>query len=63
MCDCQAQPMSKPESDDATAPTLSTESIRQPKTDDQQQAEYLAAYRLQLRRMACPGCGDAEPNF
>lgn len=29
----------------------------------EQQAEYLAAYRLQLRRMACPGCGEGEPVF
>jgi len=62
MCERQAQPISKPENDDATAPTLSTESLPQTETNDQQ-AEYFAAYRLQLRRMACPGCGDAEPNF
>lgn len=32
-------------------------------TNEQQQAEYLAAYQLQLRRMSCPGCGEGEPSF
>ena len=43
-------------------PSLSAESIPGPHTDEQQ-AEYLAAYRLQLRRLSCPGCGEEEPVF
>lgn len=31
--------------------------------DEEQQAEYLAAFQLQLKRMSCPGCGEGEDNF
>ena len=30
------------------------------KPSDKQNAEFLAAYRLQQQRLACPGCGE-EP--
>jgi hypothetical protein len=31
--------------------------------DALREEEYRRAYREQLRRMACPGCGDGEPIF
>lgn len=54
------QPQRPPVESDRTQAT-STETPGT--TNDQQQAEYLAAYQLQMRRMSCPGCGEGEPNF
>ena len=58
----QITPATERPSETPARSDLSTESISQPHTDDEQ-AEYLAAYRLQLRRLACPGCGDGDPIF
>ncbi|HEY2827894.1 MAG TPA: hypothetical protein VGJ04_09865 [Pirellulales bacterium] len=32
-------------------------------TDEVRQKEFLQAFREQLRRMFCPGCGEREPEF
>lgn len=62
MCERNMTPSEKPEIDMAANHPRSSESTHVPPTEEQQ-VEYLAAYRLQLRRMACPGCGDDEPVF
>jgi len=62
MTERQITTAAKPETTDTTPPALSMETIPDPTTNDKQ-AEYFAAYRQQLRRMACPGCGDGEPNY
>jgi hypothetical protein len=30
---------------------------------EEKQAEYRRAYLEQLKRIACPGCGDGQPLF
>lgn len=62
MCDPNMTPPAKPDTDRAANHPGSSESTHAPPTEEQQ-VEYLAAYRIQLRRMACPGCGDDEPVF
>lgn len=31
--------------------------------DEARQEQFRQAYREQLRRMSCPGCGEGEPEF
>jgi hypothetical protein len=56
-------PTTKPDPQETGHPKLSNESLPERRTDDNHEAEYFAAYRLQLKRMSCPGCGEGDPIF
>ena len=48
-----------PSPDSAACPPL-TEAERARLADEATQEAYLKAYREQMRRMNCPGCGESE---
>lgn len=62
MCEPNLTPPADPAVETPQSTSLSSESPNKGPADEKQ-AEYLAAYRLQLRRLACPGCGEGEPVF
>lgn len=55
-------PRTKVDAETTADPSLANESFVEPPAEDKE-AEYLAAYRLQLKRMSCPGCGEGDPLF
>jgi len=62
MCERNPTPPAESAVETTDETSRSSESLTE-RPEDELQAEYLAAYRLQLRRMACPGCGEGEPVF
>ncbi len=57
------QELSVPDSPSETAPPSLTPEEAAQLIDPQKQELYRREYLAQLRRRACPGCGETEQNF